>query len=265
MPSNDNDTSNIYAASVKYVADSLSSYEKIIAGIISAEITSQSALIALDRVNQTFSRLTSSIESMYNFLDVTEIRNVFEQCTRRIENLTSSSLNFSSLTDNITIEQDSVTLSDDAVETLTNFFDKTEDSAPAKVKSKMSLEAFLTGILIPIILFIFQLCSDKYQERANAIESQKYQVQENAYQEQLIDITYQQLEEARLHTQEEQKQSEYLKQIIDILSSLEVPPEVPSTTSSVPVEPSSAPDISEESLPDSDTVLDEPDDSDSSE
>ena len=165
MSSNDNDTS--YVASAKCVANSLSSYANIIAGIVSTEITSQSALIALDSLNQSFSRLTSSIESMFKLLDVTEIRNVFEQCARQIEELTSPSYDFSSLTDNIIIEPDSVTLSNDAVETLTDFFDKTESPAPTKVKSKMSMESFLTGILIPIIIFILGTLFSYHQEQSN--------------------------------------------------------------------------------------------------
>ena len=166
------------------------------------------------------------------------------------------------LTQGITFEQEYVTLTDDAVETFSDFLPEV-DTVPADVvKNKMPVRDFIFNYLLPLLALVLPMILDSYFHKLDSIDAQQQQIQNAIYQEQHFDFESRLLEEELIQTEEAKKQSDYLQQLIDLLSSPEVlealqeaSPEIPS----VPAEPSSAPDISEETLPGTETVPGAPD------
>ena len=74
----------------------------------------------------------------------------------------------------------------------------------------METKEFLFSILIPLVCMLIPMLQNSYYRKLDSIESQKLQAQETAYQEELLEIELQQLEN-------EIAQTEYLQQILQLI------------------------------------------------
>lgn len=171
----------------------------------------------------------------------------------------------SSILNDISIDKADVILTDDAVEKLTDFFAESTENPAAEITNKMSRKDFVVNVLLPYLLSFLTMIQAGYYHHVDSVESQQQQLQESAFQAQLLDLESQQLEEEKLQT-------EYLEQLIQLLEdALAEAPEVdqelfdkelsvPHHSPDVQQESALVPDVSVESAVAEETVPDVLDD-----
>lgn len=195
MSNNENENINLSAAYLKQNIEAMSTLVDTVKNAMDSFIVPQIDIELFDTLAPAISQLTSIFDDLFETIDISGIQNACKQLILQFDNIALPSYDLSSLADNITIEDDYVILADDAVETLTNVVNINNEVLPAKIKSKMSLESFLVGVVLPIALLIFQLIYDNYQNKLDSLESQRQQLQDAEYYEAILNIETQQTKE----------------------------------------------------------------------
>lgn len=224
----------------------------------------------LNNLTDSLSQIILTYNEVMASIDLEGIHSITTQLLAQFETLRLPTYDFSALADNITIEDDSVTLSDEAVETITTFLTETCEASAPNVDSQMSLKEFVLCVLLPVLLTLLPMFQADYHHRVNSLESQQQQLMQSEFQDELLELEMQRLEEEKLQTEEMRKQTEYIEQLLQILTNefsetpedTQVFPElvlpVPSQDQSLQLESAVVPDMSAESLADAGIVADVP-------
>lgn len=102
---------------------------------------------------------------------------------------------FSSLINNIVIEEDCVILSDNAVETITKILNEDKTTSISKVSSKTTIKNFIYNTLLPLLSILIPIFQTAYYHKLDTLESQQDQMQETEFQEALLKLETQQAKE----------------------------------------------------------------------
>lgn len=142
-----------------------------------------------------FVRSLGIYESLLKDIDFDAFSNACEKLLLQVENLTLPSTVSLSLTDNITVNDNQVTITDDAIETLTDFFDENTEVPTPPINSKMSIKEFLINILLPLLCMLIPMVQSSYYHRLDSIESKQAQMQEAEYQKAILELETQHAKE----------------------------------------------------------------------
>lgn len=195
IPMSKKNASNLTTAYISSLSDSFTALRDSICNAFSPLMTPEYMYASLDALSDSANELASVLaHSVLENFDYDILRDSCHRLVTHLSVLSLTTYDFHSLFNNITLNDDYVSITDDAAESIIDFFKEQEEPIP-NISSRMFIKDFFLVILLPLICTILPMIQNSHYQKLNAIEAQKNQLQESEYREAILNLETQHAKE----------------------------------------------------------------------
>jgi len=218
MTNDNNKNTSLSSAYLEHNIEGISILIDTVNETMSALFTPQFNVI-FENLSATINQFLPSYESLINNTAIDAAYNACNQLLDVLKDIHFAAYDFSSLSSGISIQDDCITLDVEVIDTIEGFFTENTGINIPTVKSHMPIKDFLLTVLLPLLSLLLPLLLDVCYHKMDSIESQQQYTQISERLEYAIELNEHQLESSIIQTQEIQKQTVLLENLIKLLSS----------------------------------------------